>query len=268
MKKSENQCGSKRIARADGIDDLHRMRWAIGPSPVLIKQAAVRPRVNATTRSLNCCARRSICLCGADIPVRVFVEHRVGKAKHRREHRQFVVVQLQHICQLQRFFDHSRANRNCWRRLMSNTLQRVCRASPRPVAGWSLREGSQRCARLPKQIASAALAAASASGVDGNIIPGDIFLNREMGEPVAGEFDLGASRSACVSIDLHGRVRQAHIVKAANDFAPIVILPDTRDHVGLRPECVRVIGEVRRRSAQLGAGEKQVPQALRRCRRY
>src|SRR5258708_608917 len=79
-------------------------------------------------------------------------------------------------------------------------------------------------------------------------IPGDIFLNREMGKPIARERDLRRSRR-CGDIHLHGSVLQAHVIKAADDFTPVVILPYARDDLGLRAQSMCVIGEVRWRSA-------------------
>src|SRR6266853_4942008 len=81
-------------------------------------------------------------------------------------------------------------------------------------------------------------------------IPRHICLNREMGKPIAGQCDLRSSRRRRF-IDLHGSFRKAHRMKAANDFAPIVIITHTSDNLRLRAQRVRMIGEVRWRSSEL-----------------
>src|SRR6266478_2811257 len=90
-------------------------------------------------------------------------------------------------------------------------------------------------------------------------IPSHIFLNGEMGKPIARQRDLRSSRRRRF-IDLHGSFRKAHLMKSANDFASIVIISDPRDDLGVRAQRVRMIGEVRWCSSELWPGEKQVPQ--------
>src|SRR4030081_1244330 len=80
-----------------------------------------------------------------------------------------------------------------------------------------------------------------------------------MGKPIARQCDL-RSPGRCGFVDLHTDFRQAHLMKAANDFAPVVILPHTRDDLGLGAQGVRVIGEVCWRSSELWSSEEQVPE--------
>src|SRR5258708_16612115 len=78
-------------------------------------------------------------------------------------------------------------------------------------------------------------------------IPGDIFLNREMGKAVAREGDLRRPRRRG-DIHLHGSVLQAHVIKSPDDFTPVVILPYARHDLCLRSPSVVVLVRVRARS--------------------
>jgi len=80
-----------------------------------------------------------------------------------------------------------------------------------------------------------------------------------MGQAVAREFDL---RYTCRRgfVDLHAGIRQAHILKAANDLAPIVIVSHSGDEVDLRSQGVRMVGEIGRSSAQYLSSGEQIPQ--------
>src|SRR5882762_11311148 len=80
-----------------------------------------------------------------------------------------------------------------------------------------------------------------------------------MSKPIARQRDPRSPRGHGF-INLYGGFRQPHLMKAANDFAPVVILPHACDDLSLCAESMRVIGEVRWRSSQLWSGEKQVPQ--------
>src|SRR4029077_15121378 len=246
---SQNKRGRERITCANGIDDLYWTRRTIGPPYftiiiiLLIKETAV-------------CATRQCDQSQAEHLRQPFdmILSRASEVKHGCQSWQFVIVQLEHICPLERLFDHitriellpkinvKNAQRVCWRR-RDQLLNCIARRFA------SLGQTSEAdCVRL----------------VDGdkrllcysNMVPRHIFLDGEMGKPIAGEFDL-RDPSRCGFVDLHTGFRQAHLLKAANDFAPVVILPHARDNVSLRAESVRMIGEVCWRSTQLRSGEKQ-----------
>src|SRR6202158_1189796 len=179
------------------------------------------------------------------------------QAKYLGEGRQFVVVQLEHVCQLERLLDQT-TRIELLPKINVKNAQRVC---------WRLRDQLLNC------IARGLAALGQTSEADcvcpaggdksfrcySNMVPSHIFLNGEMGKPIARQRDLRSPRGYGV-INLYGGFRQAHLMKAANDFASVVILPHTRDDLSLCAQSVRMIGEVRWRSAELWPSEKQVPQ--------
>src|SRR5438876_4501674 len=136
--------------------------------------------------------------------------------------------------------------------------QRVCRCLRDQVLNRSPR-GLATLSEAAK--ADCIRAASNRDGLIGHsyAIPRHICFNREMGKPIARQRDLRSSRRRRF-IDLHGSFRQTHLMKAANDFTPVVIVPNARDDLSLRAQGVRVIGEVRGRSPQLWSSEKQVPE--------
>src|SRR5260370_36123920 len=179
------------------------------------------------------------------------------QAKHLGEGRQFVVVQLEHVCQLERLLDQT-TRIELLPKINVKNAQRVC---------WRLRDQLLNC------IARGLAALGQTSEADcvrltggdksfrcySNMVPSHILLNGEMGKPIARQRDLRSPRGYGV-INLYGGFRQAHLMKGANDFAPIVILPHARDGFCLRPQSVRGIGEVRCGSSELWSSDKQVPQ--------
>src|ERR1700687_400288 len=182
---------------------------------------------------------------------------RAGEVKHGCQSWQFVVIQLEYIRQLKRPFNHitriellpkinvENFERVCWRR-----CHQLLNCNARSFATLS-QAAETYCVRL--------------AGGDkslrcyGNMVPSHIFLDGEMGKAIARQCDLRRSRRRGF-VDLHTDFRQAHLMKAANDFAPVVIVPHARDDLSLRAQSMRVIGEVRWRSSQLWSSEKQVPE--------
>jgi len=76
-----------------------------------------------------------------------------------------------------------------------------------------------------------------------------------MSKTIAEELDLRGP-GGCGFIHLHSGISQAHLMKAANDFAPVVIIPHARYDLGLRTQGVGMIREVRWGPTQLWSSEK------------
>ncbi len=173
---------------------------------------------------------------------------RTGQCKHFSEHRQFVLVQLQHIGKLQRWLNHlarikllpqvdvKNTERIYWRR-RNQLLNGIARGFG--ALGQTAKADSVRRIRSRDGLCR-----------QGDAIPGDIFLNREVRQPISGEIYLRDARRSGV-IHLNRGVAQAHIVKASDNLAPVVIIPDTCNDLSTRAEGVRMIGEVCWSSAQL-----------------
>jgi hypothetical protein len=112
------------------------------------------------------------------------------------------------------------------------------------------RDTSVRCARAPKPIASAAATAQRPLGFARDTVPGDVLVDRELELPIGLDFDCDDARRRR-GINFDGIGENAKLLKSTKEFASWLIAADARHDPRLRAKRAGVVGEVRRRAAQL-----------------
>ena len=107
---SQNQGGGKRITRANSIDHIYRTRSAIGPPLdailLLMQQAAVRSTCECDNLQAECLRQAFDLMFKLVGTTTRIIAVRSSEVEHRGQRWQFIIIQLQHVGQPQRFFDH------------------------------------------------------------------------------------------------------------------------------------------------------------------
>ena len=216
-----------------------RRRPAAGP------RAA--PRVRATSESPN---RRASC--------RHRLPHVGREAEHRRQRGQLLIVQLQGVRQRQRVGDHVAVDER-GPEVHVEHAQGPGAGRPRRACGSRDRDGSSRCARLPKQTASRRGGRGERRLVGLDPVPGDVLADRESGLAVGGQGDVDRPRRRR-GVDLDGLGREAQEPESLQDLAAQGIVADPRDQPRVGTERTALIREVGGCAPELLAGRQQVPE--------